>query len=145
MGKFTSETAREMQERSVASRNENKQDKQDKELVEANLHNVIVELTTPCPSLKEFAQRIKDNKDATPLERICYKLLNNPKTAKDVLKDILDRVLGKPKQAEPTKIDITTGGQAFRGFSSVLPSVPGIEAICAKIDEEREKQNNIDE
>jgi hypothetical protein len=57
--------------------------------------------------------------------------------------DILDRLFGKQKQAE--QIDITTGGKAFTGFSSVLPSVPGIEGICAKIDEEREKQNNMDE
>ena len=40
---------------------------------------------------------------------------------------------------EPTKVDITTGGQAFRGFSSVLPQYPNIEEICAKIDAERER------
>lgn len=141
MGKFTSETAREMQERSVLKRKENRPDK---DAVEGSLHNVVEEITTPCESLKAFAQRVKDKKDAAPLERIYYNLLNNPKTAKDALKDILDRVLGKPKQAEPTKIDITTGGQAFTGFSSVLPSMPHIEEICADIDAQRE-QNTEDE
>lgn len=145
MGKFTSETATEMQRRSVESRIENNINKQDKALTEGCLHNVIVEITTPCPSLKEFAQRVKDKKDASPMERITYNLLTNPKTAKDTLKDILDRVLGKPKQAEPTKIDITTDGKAFTGFSSVLPVVPNIKEICDRIDEEREQQNKDDE
>jgi hypothetical protein len=142
MGKFTSETAREMQERSVAKRKENQPDK---EAMNTSLHNVVEEITTPCDSLKDFVQRVKNKKGATPAERITYDRLSNPKTAYEALQDIYDRVLGKPKQAEPTQIDITTGGKAFTGFSSVLPSVPGIEDICAKIDEEREKQNNIDE
>jgi hypothetical protein len=45
---------------------------------------------------------------------------------------------------EPTKVDVTTGGQSFRGFASVLPIVPGIEEICAKIDAERERNGEVE-
>ena len=63
-------------------------------------------------------------------------------TEKDVrAAEFIAKVKG---EMEATQIDITTGGQAFRGFSSVLPQMEGIDEICAKIDAERER-NNEDE
>ena len=38
-----------------------------------------------------------------------------------------------------TEIEINTGPR-FMGFSSVLPVVPNIEEICAKIDAERDQR-----
>lgn len=143
--KISKETARELQERSVAKRKENKEKQPDKEALNGALHDVVVEITTPCDSLTDFVQRVKQKKSATPAERIWFDKLSSPKTAYDALQDIYDRVIGKPKQAEPMQIDLTSGGKAFTGFSSVLPSVPGIEEICARIDAKREQQNNIDE
>lgn len=46
-----------------------------------------------------------------------------------------DKLLGLDK----VNIDITSGGQKFTGFSSVLPMVPNIEDIVRRIDEERER------
>ena len=138
--KITSDNAQQMQERSVAKRKENKPYR---EALNEALHDVVVEITTPCDSMKDFAQRVKDKRNATPAERIIYNQLSSPKTAYDALQDIFDRVIGKPKQAEPTQIDITTGGKTFTGFSSVLPSMPNIKYICAKIDAQREQ--NIDD
>lgn len=142
MGQFTSENARDMQERSAAVKREKKAKR---EKLDAELDIIVDEITAPCDSLKDLAQRVKNTKGLSHLARVYLNDCSDPKKAMDAIKDIMDRVVGKPKQAEPTQIDITTGGKAFAGFSSVLPSMPGVEEICAKIDEEREKQNSIDE
>lgn len=45
-----------------------------------------------------------------------------------------DKLLGLDK----VQVDITSGGKEFKGFSSVLPVMPGIDEIVRRIDEERE-------
>ena len=47
-----------------------------------------------------------------------------------------DKLLGLDK----VQVDITSGGKEFKGFSSVLPVVPGIDEIVRRIDEERERK-----
>lgn len=47
-----------------------------------------------------------------------------------------DRLLGLDK----AQVDITSGGKEFRGFSSVLPVVPGIGEFVRHIDQERERK-----
>ena len=47
-----------------------------------------------------------------------------------------DKLLG----LQPAKVDITSGGKVFTGFSSVVPDVPGIVEYCARIDAERERR-----
>lgn len=52
-----------------------------------------------------------------------------------------DKLLG----LQTAKVDITSGGKAFTGFSSVIPDVPGIVEYCAQIDAqraERERERN---
>lgn len=52
-----------------------------------------------------------------------------------------DKLLG----LQTAKVDITSGGKTFTGFSSVIPDVPGIVEYCAQIDAqraERERENN---
>ncbi|WP_418991873.1 hypothetical protein [Alistipes sp.] len=52
-----------------------------------------------------------------------------------------DKLLGLDK----VQVDITSGGREFKGFSSVLPVVPGIEGIVRRIDEEREQKLSEEE
>ncbi|MBR0281262.1 MAG: hypothetical protein IJQ81_06685 [Oscillibacter sp.] len=47
-----------------------------------------------------------------------------------------DKLLG----LQTAKVDITSGGKVFTGFSSVVPDVPGIVEYCARIDAERERR-----
>lgn len=47
-----------------------------------------------------------------------------------------DKLLGLDK----VQVDITSGGKEFKGFSSVLPVMPGIDEIVRRIDEERERK-----
>lgn len=47
-----------------------------------------------------------------------------------------DKLLG----LQTAKVDITSGGKTFTGFSSVIPDVPGIVEYCARIDAEREQR-----
>lgn len=47
-----------------------------------------------------------------------------------------DKLLG----LQTARVDITSGGKAFTGFSSVIPDVPGIVEYCARIDAEREQR-----
>lgn len=47
-----------------------------------------------------------------------------------------DKLLG----LQTARVDITSGGKTFTGFSSVIPDVPGIVEYCARIDAEREQQ-----
>ena len=48
-----------------------------------------------------------------------------------------DKLLG----LQTARVDITSGGKSFTGFSSVVPDVPGIVEYCARIDAEREARN----
>ena len=48
-----------------------------------------------------------------------------------------DKLLG----LQTARVDITSGGKAFTGFSSVIPDVPGIVEYCARIDAEREQRD----
>lgn len=52
-----------------------------------------------------------------------------------------DKLLGLDR----VQVDITSGGKAFKGFSSVLPVVPNIEEIVRRIDEERERRLSEEE
>lgn len=47
-----------------------------------------------------------------------------------------DKLLG----LQTARVDITSGGKTFTGFSSVIPDVPGIVEYCARIDAEREQR-----
>ena len=47
-----------------------------------------------------------------------------------------DKLLG----LQTAKVDITSGGKTFTGFSSIIPDVPGIVEYCARIDAEREQR-----
>lgn len=48
-----------------------------------------------------------------------------------------DKLLG----LQTARVDITSGGKTFTGFSSVIPDVPGIVEYCARIDAEREQRD----
>jgi hypothetical protein len=47
-----------------------------------------------------------------------------------------DKLLG----LQVERVDHTTGGKPFNGFSAVIPDVPGIVDYCARIDAERDKR-----
>ena len=97
-------------------------------------------------NVKEASHYISKEADNLPECGFALQIAIRALQGKDgfrALMDILDRLFGRPKQAEPTQIDITTGGKTFTGFSSVLPSMPNIKEICAKIDAQREQ--NIDD
>nr|DAR57221.1 MAG TPA: hypothetical protein [Caudoviricetes sp.] len=49
-----------------------------------------------------------------------------------------DKLLG----LQTARVDITSGGKTFTGFSSVIPNVPGIVEYCARIDAERERESD---
>lgn len=131
---ITSENAREMQERSAAKK---RQKKAAREALLDMLDEVVEEVLTPSDGLNDLSQRVK-KKRTSHGARVFYATLGNPKTAYDAMRDLLDRVLGKPRQVEQARVDITSGGKAFTGFSSVLPVVPNIEEICAEIDARRD-------
>lgn len=141
MALFTAETARAMQQRGVEKRLERKEER---ELLDNSIFDVVREVTTPSESLNDLGKRVKSNKTYDHATRVWLERFSNPKTAYEALQDLLDRVKGKPKQVEHQRVDVTTGGKAFTGFSSVLPTMPNIEAICAEIDATRE-QNTEDE
>ncbi len=46
-----------------------------------------------------------------------------------------DKLLG----LSTAKVDITSGGKAFNGFSSVIPDVPGIVDYCKQVDASRQQ------
>lgn len=48
-----------------------------------------------------------------------------------------DKLLG----LQVERVDHTTGGKPFNGFTAVIPDVPGIVDYCARIDAEREQRN----
>lgn len=141
MALFTAETARPMQQRGVEKR---LAQKENRELLDNSISDVVREVTTPGESLNDLGKRVKSNKTYDHATRVWLERFSNPKTAYEALQDLLDRVKGKPKQVEHQRVDVTTGGKAFTGFSSVLPTMPNIEAICAEIDATRE-QNTEDE
>lgn len=142
MALFTKDNAREMQQRGAEKRRDRREDK---ELMGNDISEVVREVTIPCESLNDLSARVKKNKHLSHGARVWLDRLGNPKTAYDAMQDLLDRVLGKPRQVEQARVDITSGGKAFTGFSSVLPVVPNIEEICAEIDAKREAQNKEDE
>ena len=142
MALFTADNAREMQKRGVEKRRDKREDR---ELMSNDISDVVREVVVPCESLNDLSKRVKENKHLSHGARIWLDKLGNPKTAYDALQDLYDRVLGKPKQVEHQRVDLTTGGKAFTGFSSVLPVVPNIEEICAVIDAKREAQNKDDD
>ena len=138
---ITPENAREMQERSAQKK---RQKKAAREALLEMLDEVVEEVLTRTDDINDFGKRTK-KKRTSHAARIFFTTLSNPKTAYDAMQDVLDRVLGKPKQVEHQRVDLTTGGKAFTGFSSVLPVVPNIEEICAEIDAKREAQNKDDD
>lgn len=137
---ITSENARQMQELSAEKK---RQKKKSREALLAVIDEVVEEVTTPSEDLNDLGKRMK-KKRTSHATRVWLNALGNPKTGYFALQDLILRVVGKPKQEEVAKVDITTGGQAFTGFSSVLPTMPHIEEICAEIDAQRE-QNTEDE
>lgn len=137
---ITSENARQMQELSAEKK---RQKKAAREKLMAIVDEVVDEITAPSEDLNELSKRVK-KKRTSHGARVWLNALSSPKTAYPAMQDLMNRVVGKPKQEEPMQVDITTGGQAFTGFSSVLPSMPHIEEICAEIDAQRE-QNTEDE
>ena len=124
-----------MQELSAQKKREKKAAR---EKLLAVIDEVVEEVTTPSEDLNELGKRVK-KKRTSHATRVWLNALGNPKTGYFALQDLILRVVGKPKQEEVTQVDITTGGQAFTGFSSVLPSMPHIEEICVKIDAKREQ------
>lgn len=87
----------------------------------------------------EFAKAVDDIEDVT-LDYVEGKLLQNIKD-KDT-QSILFYLKTKGKRrgyTERTEVvaDITSGGKAFAGFSSVLPHYPNIEEVVAEQEQNR--------
>jgi hypothetical protein len=88
---------------------------------------------------KEFAKAVEDIEDVT-LDFVEGKLLQNVKD--NDTQSILFYLKTKGKRrgyTERTEIqaDITSGGKAFTGFSSVLPHYPNIEQAVAEQEQNR--------
>ena len=135
MALFTKENARAMQKLGAEKKIEKKESR---ELLGGSINEVVYEVTLPREGINDFGRSIKDNKHYCHATRVWLAKFADPKTAYEALQDLLDRIHGKPKQVEHQRVDLTTGGKAFTGFSSVLPVVPNIEEICAEIDARRE-------
>lgn len=109
---FTSDNAREMQERSVASRIDNAEARR---RIDENLHEVLAALTDDS-KLADFARRGKDARNQ--FQRIYGLDLSNPKTARAALNEILDRIKGRPAKtvnlgnADGNPFGITVNDQA---------------------------------
>lgn len=87
----------------------------------------------------EFAKAVEDIEDVT-LDFVEGKLLQNVKD--NDTQSILFYLKTKGKRrgyTERTEIqaDITSGGKAFTGFSSVLPHYPNIEQVVAEKEQNR--------
>ena len=87
----------------------------------------------------EFAKAVDDIEDVT-LDYVEGKLLQNVKD--NDTQSILFYLKTKGKRrgyTERTEIqaDITSGGKAFAGFSSVLPHYPNIEQVVAELEHNR--------
>lgn len=88
---------------------------------------------------KEFAKAVEDIEDVT-LDFVEGKLLQNVKD--NDTQSILFYLKTKGKRRGYTErseiqADITSGGKAFTGFSSVLPHYPNIEQAIAKQEHNR--------
>ena len=92
--KFTKETARENQAKAAAARRANKE--AGREDVSKFVNEDMVELLFVLPR-EEAVARLKEPK--TLAEKIVKHRLQNDKMNWEMLQDIMDRVLGKPRQA----------------------------------------------
>ena len=56
----------------------------------------------------------------------------------NALMDILDRLYGKPRETKDLEV---VGKMEFKGFSSLMPPVDGIEELVKEIDRKRAEEN----
>ena len=56
----------------------------------------------------------------------------------NALMDILDRLYGKPRESKDLEV---VGKMEFKGFSSLMPPVDGIEELVKEIDRKRAEEN----
>lgn len=56
----------------------------------------------------------------------------------NALMDILDRLYGKPRETKDLEV---VGKMEFKGFSSLMPPVDGIEELVKEIDRRRAEEN----
>lgn len=56
----------------------------------------------------------------------------------NALMDILDRLYGKPRETKDLEV---VGKMQFKGFSSLMPPVDGIEELVKEIDRKRAEEN----
>ncbi len=56
----------------------------------------------------------------------------------NALMDILDRLYGKPRETKDFEV---VGKMEFKGFSSLMPPVDGIEELVKEIDRKRAEEN----
>lgn len=80
-----------------------------------------------------------------PLEQIVFcvdlwngvrRELNNSKAGVPKT-ELLLKLLGVDPALLSKSVDVTTGGEPFKGFGSVLPVVPGIESLASELDAKR--------
>ena len=102
MGKpnFTKENARENQQKGLAVRRANKE--AGREDVSRFVNKEMVDLLFVLP-IKEAMDRLEHPK--TVVEQIVSSRINNDKMNWEMVQDVMDRILGKPRQQVDASID----------------------------------------